>query len=169
MLDPLTLDQMRVLIAIAEEGSFSAAARRLQRVQSAISQAVQALEATLRLPLFDRSGRVPRLTEAGQAVLQEARRVVEGAEALRARADAMRGGLEAELTMVAHQLLPSGPGTRTLRDLSETFPGLPVTLLAEAPRDAERHLRDGTASIAIYPFAGSGAGNLEAEVLTEIE
>ena len=44
MLDNLTLDQMRVLIAVAEEGSFSAAARRLGRVQSAISQAIQTLE-----------------------------------------------------------------------------------------------------------------------------
>ena len=40
MLDPLTLDQLRVLVAVADTGSFSAAARRLQRVQSAISQSV---------------------------------------------------------------------------------------------------------------------------------
>ena len=41
MIDPLTLDQMRVLVAVAEAGSFSAAARRLGRVQSAISQSIQ--------------------------------------------------------------------------------------------------------------------------------
>ena len=52
MLDNLTLDQMRVLIAVAEEGSFSAAARRLGRVQSAISQAIQTLEENLRLTLW---------------------------------------------------------------------------------------------------------------------
>ena len=55
MIDPLTLDQMRVLVAVAEAGSFSAAARRLGRVQSAISQAVQAMETTLGMALFDRS------------------------------------------------------------------------------------------------------------------
>ena len=169
MLDPLTLDQMRVLIAIAEAGSFSAAARRLQRVQSAVSQAVQALETTLRLPLFDRSSKVPCLTEAGQAVLEEARRVVGGAEALRARAEAIRGGLEPELTIVAHQFLPTGPGMRSLRALSAAFPSLPVTLLSEGSADAERHLRDRTADVAIYPHTGSSAGDLEAEVLTEIE
>ena len=54
VLDNLTLDQMRVLIAVAEEGSFSAAARRLGRVQSAVSQAIQTLEENLRLTLFDR-------------------------------------------------------------------------------------------------------------------
>ena len=47
MLDRLTLDQMRVLVAVVETGSFSAAARRLGRVQSAISQSVQSLEAAL--------------------------------------------------------------------------------------------------------------------------
>ena len=46
MIDNLTLDQMRVLIAVAEAGSFSAAARRLGRVQSAVSQAMQTLEET---------------------------------------------------------------------------------------------------------------------------
>jgi DNA-binding transcriptional LysR family regulator len=44
MLDPLTLDQLRILIAVAETGSFSAAARRLGRVQSAVSQSIQWLE-----------------------------------------------------------------------------------------------------------------------------
>ena len=64
MLDTLTLDQLRILIAVAEEGSFSAAARRLGRVQSGVSQAVQGLEEALDLALFDRSGRRPVLTEA---------------------------------------------------------------------------------------------------------
>ena len=65
MIDPLTLDQMRVLVAVADAGSFSAAARKLGRVQSAISQAIQTLETTLRLTLFDRSAKTPRLTDAG--------------------------------------------------------------------------------------------------------
>ena len=66
MIDPLTLDQMRALVVVAEAGSFSAAARRLGRVQSAISQSIQTMEATLGVALFDRSTRTPALTEAGQ-------------------------------------------------------------------------------------------------------
>ncbi|TPQ50842.1 LysR family transcriptional regulator, partial [Prosthecomicrobium hirschii] len=83
MIENLTLDQLRVLIAVAETGSFSGAARRLGRVQSAVSQAVQTLEATLGLPVFDRSGRTPVLNEAGGAILGDARRLVDGARALR--------------------------------------------------------------------------------------
>ena len=49
MLEPVTLDQLRILMAIVETGSFSAAARRLSRAQSAVSHAVLALGT----PLFD--------------------------------------------------------------------------------------------------------------------
>jgi DNA-binding transcriptional LysR family regulator len=73
MIDPLTLDHMRVLSAVAETGSFSAAARKLGRVQSAVSQAVQTMEATLGLALFDRSRKTPTLTDAGAAMLEDAR------------------------------------------------------------------------------------------------
>jgi DNA-binding transcriptional LysR family regulator len=76
MLDSLTLDQMRVLIAVGESGSFSAAARRLGHVQSAVSQAMQTLEENRRLNLFDRSGKTPALTDAGRMVLNDARQVV---------------------------------------------------------------------------------------------
>ena len=62
MLDRLTLDQLRVLIAVAETGSFSAAARQLGRVQSAVSQAVATLEDILGTALFDRYGKTPSST-----------------------------------------------------------------------------------------------------------
>src|SRR5260370_30697287 len=69
MIDPLTLDQMRILVAVADRGSFSAAARALGRVQSAISQSIQTLETTLGLVLFDRSGKRPQLTDPRSALL----------------------------------------------------------------------------------------------------
>jgi DNA-binding transcriptional LysR family regulator len=98
MLDRLTLDQMRVLVAVAETGSFSAAARRLGRVQSAISQSVQSLESALGTPLFEREGKVPRLNDAGRVILGDARRVIDEAETLKARAEAIVGDVEPELS-----------------------------------------------------------------------
>ena len=86
MLDVLTLDQLRVLTAIAETGSFTAAARRLNRTQSAISHAVTTLEGELRLPLFDRSERKPRLTDAGRAILADARLALARIDQLKVRA-----------------------------------------------------------------------------------
>ena len=61
--------KLRTLIAVADSGSFSAAGRNLRRVQSAVSQTMQALESTLGVALFDRSGKVPALTDAGKAIL----------------------------------------------------------------------------------------------------
>src|SRR4051812_34386317 len=62
MLETFTLDQLRALIVVIEEGSFSAAARKLHRVQSAVSTAMANLEAQLGVPLWDRSTKVARLT-----------------------------------------------------------------------------------------------------------
>jgi len=75
--------------AIADHGSFAAAASRLNITQSAISMQVTSFEERLGVTLFDRSHRPPRLTEAGRVVLAHARKVV-------AEYDAMRDALSEE-------------------------------------------------------------------------
>ena len=65
MLDGLSLDQVRTFIAAVDEGSFSAAGRRLGRAQSVVSQTLGQLEGQLGVKLFDRGARYPVLTEAG--------------------------------------------------------------------------------------------------------
>jgi DNA-binding transcriptional LysR family regulator len=67
MLDGVSLDQLRAFIAAADEGSFSAAGRRLRRAQSVVSQPLAKLEGQLGLKLFDRSARFPVLTDHGRA------------------------------------------------------------------------------------------------------
>src|SRR6516165_4994108 len=106
MIDPLTLDQMRVLVAVADSGSFSAAARSIGRVQSAVSQSIQTLEATLELKLFDRLGKTPRLTDAGAALVGDARALIAGAAALRARAQSMADDVEPELALAVDGIFP---------------------------------------------------------------
>jgi len=68
MFDGVSLDQLRTFIAAAEEGSFSAASRRLRRAQSVVSQTLANLEGQLRVKLFDRSGHLPVLTNQGRAM-----------------------------------------------------------------------------------------------------
>jgi DNA-binding transcriptional LysR family regulator len=164
MLDRLTLDQLRTLIAVAEDGSFSAAARRLGRVQSAISQSMQSLEAVLGVSLFDRARKTPVLSEAGRAVLQEARQVVRGAERLRARAESIASDVEPELTLAVDGTFPSAPVIASLKSLSETFPLLPVTLFTEHLGGAQQRLNEGTARLAIYPIIEGTIGRTELEV-----
>ena len=168
MIDPLTLDHMRVLTAVAETGSFSAAARKLGRVQSAVSQAVQTMEATLQIALFDRSGKIPKLTEAGQALLQDARAVLERTYAMRARARAIRDDLEPELTLAVDDFFPMPLLMRSLESLREEFPTLPATLFTEAIGGAYETLMSGAARMAIYPIHGVRSPDVMAEFLTTI-
>lgn len=150
MLDRLTLDQLRTLIVVAETGSFSAAGRRLRRVQSAVSQTIQALELTLGVALFDRSAKSPALTEAGRALLTDARRLVAGAAALRARAESIASDVEPELTLAVEAMFPNRILMKCLQRLAESFPTLPVTVFTEVLGGAEQRLREGAARLAFY-------------------
>ena len=69
----LSLESLQLLVAAADSGSFSAAARRLGKAQSAVSTGIANLEIDLGLTLFDRSGRLPRLTAPGERMVAEAR------------------------------------------------------------------------------------------------
>src|SRR3954469_22329001 len=128
MLQPVTLDQLRVLIAIADSGSFSAAAGRLARAQSAVSHAVAALEAALGFPLFEREGRRPVLTDAGRTMLADARAVVGRAEELRERAKSIADDVEPELSLAVDMFFPVDVLTESLNALQAAFPLLTVTV-----------------------------------------
>jgi DNA-binding transcriptional LysR family regulator len=168
MLDPVTLDQLRILSAVAETGSFSAAARKLGRVQSAISQAIQALETGLGTSLFERDGKVPKLNDAGRVILADARRLISGMETLKARADSIARDVEPELSLAVDAIIPIEVLTRSLKGLSEAFPCLPVTLFTEGLGGAEQRLRDGAARLGLYvPIPGS-TDEMESEFLMPI-
>ena len=168
MIDPLTLDQMRILVAVADAGSFSAAARKLGRVQSAISQSIQTLETTLRLSLFDRSGKTPRLTDAGKALVGDARTLIAAAQAIRARAEGMADDVEPELTLAVDLMFPIPLLMESLKALRVEFPNLPATVFTEALGGSEQRLREGAARLAIYPMPPERTGDLSIEFMTRI-
>jgi DNA-binding transcriptional LysR family regulator len=132
MLDGLTLDQLRTFIAAVDEGSFSAAGRRLRRAQSVVSQTLAALEAQLGLTLFDRRGRLPVLTEQGRALIAEARAAAGGVDQFKARAKSLAGGLEAELSVVVDVMFPIAVLTEAVGAFQARFPNTPLRLYVEA-------------------------------------
>jgi DNA-binding transcriptional LysR family regulator len=145
----LSLDQLRVLVMIAETGSFSATGRRLGRAQSAISQAVAGLEAAQGVLLFDRGGHRPKPTEIGRLLIEQARMVLASAARFEAVAANAREGLEPELALAIDPLAPSAPFIESLRALRDVFPNLPVSFSTEGLGGAERRLRQGAAALAI--------------------
>ncbi|MDH6590665.1 DNA-binding transcriptional LysR family regulator [Variovorax sp. TBS-050B] len=132
MLDGVSMDQLRTFIAAADEGSFSAAGRRLRRAQSVVSQTLANLEGQLGVLLFDRSARYPRLTEEGAALLAEARLVVNGMDGFKARARTISEGLEPELSVVVDVMYPMDSLTVSVGLFRAAFPHTPVRLYVEA-------------------------------------
>ncbi|MGP1609619.1 MAG: LysR family transcriptional regulator, partial [Burkholderiales bacterium] len=131
MLDGVSLDQLRTFVAAVDEGSFSAAARKLRRVQSAVSGWISSLEGQLGVVLFDRTGRFPKLTPEGVLVLADARNVVSAVDALKARAKLMAGGLEAELTVVVDVFFPTTTIAAAAKAFADRFPLTPLRLFVE--------------------------------------
>lgn len=168
MLGALTLDQLRVLTTIADSGSFSAAGRKLLRVQSAISQSVRALEETQGVVLFDRSSKTPVLTEAGRVLVAQARQVQRQAELFESIARDIAGGLEPELTLAVDSFMPTRPVIDSLQALRETYPNLPVTLFKEGLGAAERRLRNRSAAVALCVMFPTAQQDLQAYPLTSI-
>jgi DNA-binding transcriptional LysR family regulator len=129
MLDGLSLDQLRTFIAAVEAGSFSAAGRRLNRAQSVVSQTLANLEAQLGIRLFDRTGRYPALTDAGRALLADARAVTIGVDQFRARA---KGLAEPQLSVVVDVMFPIDALTCAVMAFQSAFPVTPLRLFVEA-------------------------------------
>jgi DNA-binding transcriptional LysR family regulator len=128
-----TLDQLRIFLAVVDEGSFSAAARRLKRAVSAISYGVANLEAQLGLSLFVREGsRRPTLTQAGYAVLSEARSISSDVDGLRAKVRGLLEGLEPEVSLAVDVMVPSERLSKILRDFQAAFPTVTLRLHVEA-------------------------------------
>ena len=131
MLDNLTLGQIRTFVAIAESGSFRAAATRLARVQSAVSHAIANLEAELGLTLFDRSSHRPALTAEGKALLGNARDLLLRVDAMRARARSLGDGVESELSLVVDTLFPIAAVGAALTEMRAAYPSVSVRLAVE--------------------------------------
>jgi DNA-binding transcriptional LysR family regulator len=132
MLDGVSMDQLRTFIAAADEGSFSAAGRKLRRAQSVVSQTLANLEAQIDVQLFDRTARYPVLTEQGTALLAEARLVVNGMDGFKAKARTIAEGLEPELSVVVDVMYPMESLTIAVGLFRAAFPHTPLRLYVEA-------------------------------------
>lgn len=106
----IQISHLKTLIAIEEEGSFGAAARRVGRTQSAVTQQMQILEQILETPLFVARGRKRELTDAGNALLRHSREIISmcnyaiATSRLSQQTDVIRIGAPHE---VAEDLLPA--------------------------------------------------------------
>lgn len=168
MLDNLSLDQLRTFVAAVDEGSFSAAARKLNRVQSAVSDLVAKLEANFGVALFNRSSRHPTLTKEGTALLADARSILTGIDTMRAHAKGISSGIEAELSVVVDVMFPISAITDAAKTFRETFPRTSLRMSVEVLGGAYEPLLDARANIGIVGPLDAMPADLTSERLAGI-
>jgi DNA-binding transcriptional LysR family regulator len=153
------LRQLATFVAVAEESSFTRAADRLHVVQSAVSAGVRKLERELGAMLFDRSTHTVKLTDAGRALLPEARATLAAAQAARDAVDEARGGLRGAIVIGTMQA--QGMHAIDLAAVLSSFrvehPAVAVTIRhAGGSAEMAREVQDGRLDLAFVALPGDG-------------
>jgi len=165
--DAITLDQLRAFITVAEAGSFSAAGRKLQRVQSAVSHSMANLESALGVQLWDRTTKVPTLTAEGKTLLASAQRVRAEVLALAGLARGLRGGLEPEVALAVDVLLPVRAVVALCREFAAKFPSVELRLHTETLSAVSALVQDGSCQLGVIGPAARSDG-LAGEYLVSV-
>lgn len=165
----ITLEALRVIEAIKEQGSFAAAAESLFKVPSALTYQVQKLESDLGIALFDRSGQRSKLTAAGQMVLEEGREILLAARRLEDRVKQIESGWETHLTIAKDTILPDKPLMQLLGHLCEHGKQIEIKIIEEALAGGWDALHTQRADIAIGVTGDLPKGQYELHHMGEME
>lgn len=167
MFDPVTLDQLRAFVTVVEEGNFSAAARKLKRVQSAISTSMANLEDQLGVPLWDRSTKIARLTDEGRAVLAATRRVLAEVDGLKQLTAGLVTGVEASVSLCVDALFPVSALVDLCAGFAKRFPAVDLRVDTQVMSAVSDRVLQGAATIGVATPLGMAPG-LERKVLSPI-
>lgn len=143
----MTLEQLRVFVAVAERQHMTRAAEALNLAQSAVSAAVAALEGRHGAKLFHRVGRGIELTDAGAVFLDEARAVLARAESAELKLAELAGLKRGRLRVQASQTISSYWLPRYLVDFRKTHPGIDIKLTVGNTAEAAQAVLAGTAEL----------------------
>ena len=143
----MTLEQLRIFVAVAEREHVTRAAEALNLTQSAASAAVAALEAQHGSKLFNRVGRGIELTEAGRIFLDEARAVLARAELAELKLAELAGLKRGRLLIQASQTIASYWLPRHLVDFRHAHPGIEIRLSVGNTADAAEAVSTGAAEL----------------------
>ncbi|MEM7206744.1 MAG: LysR family transcriptional regulator [Pseudomonadota bacterium] len=157
----MDVNNLSAFLAIVETQSFSAAAERLYLTQPAISKRIAALETSLDVKLFHRIGRSVQLTEAGEALTDSARRIVDEFSRARERVTTLHGEVAGRLRIGTshhiglHRLPP------VLREFTQHFPGVELDIHFMDSEDACAAVERGKLELAVATLPESPFERLE--------
>lgn len=143
----MTLEQLRIFVAVAQHQHVTRAAESLGLTQSAASAAVSALEKQYDTPLFHRVGRGIVLAEEGRRFLAEARAVLARAEAAEQTLAEMAGLKQGTLRVQASQTVGGYWLPRYLLDFRKAYPGIRLELCIANTEQVAAAVREGTADL----------------------
>ena len=149
MLDNVTINQLRAFVAVCDQGSFSGAARKLARAQSAISHAIKALESAFDVELFERNTRKAQLTAAGRSLLPDARAVISRTEERKNRAGAIAKAGVPQVSVAVDAYFPRAHLVDGLRTLQEEFPTAAINLRITTMQGGEKLVLEKVCALAV--------------------
>ncbi|NWL80275.1 LysR family transcriptional regulator [Pseudomonas taiwanensis] len=149
---PESLEAFAQAVAL---GSFSAAARKLGKSQSTVSEAIARLEIDLGLELFDRSSRQPQLTDAGRALLGRVDEILAASDRLQHAAAQLAGGLEPRVSLALSDAYQSAQYEERLTELDQRYPDLEFECLIAEHHDVIELVVQGRATLGLLAAQGS--------------
>ncbi|MTI01901.1 LysR family transcriptional regulator [Roseibium sp. RKSG952] len=144
-----SFEQLEAFVTTHSEGSFSAAARKCNKVQSVISTLVANLEVDLNVELFDRSRRYPTLTDAGEMLISQAEILLERRSRFLAIADALSMTLENRITLAMAPHIKLANLGEIIRTFNADFPSVDVEIQSFAAGDIQRLVVQGEVDLGI--------------------
>ncbi|NJP96097.1 LysR family transcriptional regulator [Nonomuraea sp. FMUSA5-5] len=165
----MELRQLEYFVAVAEEAGFTRAAERLHVAQPGVSAQIRQLERELGEPLFDRSGRVVRLTAVGEAVLPYARAALAAVSGMRMVADEFSGLLRGRVVMgaVSTPSVLDLPGM--LAGFHERHPAVEISLVESDPGRLLDGVVTGRIDLALLGLGAPLPPGLEVRVVVDQE
>jgi DNA-binding transcriptional LysR family regulator len=163
----MELRQLEYFVAVAEEANFTRAAQRVHISQSGVSAQIRALETELGAPLFDRSGRVARLTEVGTAALPYARAALDASADLREIVDDVRGLVRGQLTIGMVTGCEVTPLFTAVAAFHREHPGIELDLIEDNSARLITSVLTSLADIALIGAAGAPPEHLSSLVIAE--
>ncbi|MDR2332062.1 MAG: LysR family transcriptional regulator [Burkholderiaceae bacterium] len=142
-----SLEQLQIFAAIAKAGSFSEAARQMGRTQSSVSTAIANLEADWNVLLFDRSTKVPVMTESGRRLLREAHDVMESCLLLDGHAQSLGEANEARITLAIE--VPYNVLMPPLLAFAQQFPFVDLDIRNSLDGDVSAQVHDGGVQLGV--------------------
>ena len=163
----MELHQLRYLVAVVEEGSFTAAAARVHVSQSGVSAQIAKLEQDLGQRLLERGPRSLRLTAAGEAVLPIARAVLAGVDRIGEVSDEFSGVVRGRVRMGMIRGCSIPPFLDALAEFRLGHPGVQLVLLEDDSDVLQRQVLSTELDLALVGWAGEVLAGLDVDTIVD--